>query len=186
MKVDLKQSINVKELLSTVLARKDFIVIAVIILLTLHFSSKVYKAEVAKINSIKDQVRQKEVEIEYLRNIQLQEKKNSKFSSSFEDITLSELVRKVTQFADSYKLRVVGVDQQKTDQENLFDVISFRLSLEGFYHDFGQFVRDIENSPEFVWLENISLTPLNRYNDVKDNALKINMKVYCALLKEKR
>ncbi|MDP8260058.1 MAG: type 4a pilus biogenesis protein PilO [Candidatus Gygaella obscura] len=186
MKLDLKQNINVKEMISMVLARKDFIVIGVIIILTLHFSSKVYKSEILKIDVIKENIRAKEVEIEYLRNIQLQEKKNGKFAGGFEDISLSKLVRKVTQFADSYDLRVIGVDQQKTEQENLFDVMSFRISLEGFYHNLGQFIRDIENSPEFIWFENIKINPLNRYENAKDNSLKISLKVFCAILKEKR
>jgi Tfp pilus assembly protein PilO len=154
-----------------------------IFIVAFNIGVRLYKAQSTRLDSIRAEISLKEKEIEHLKDIQTQQLQIAKLKENFKKIELSVLVSRVTELANHFDLKVLIVDQQKKTESNLFNILSFRLSVEGKYHNIGKFLSEIENFEEFTKIENITLVPKADNSENKGNVI-ANIFIVCSTLKQ--
>jgi Tfp pilus assembly protein PilO len=180
--MQLNQKVDINVLISKLLSQKEYLVTVVIFIIAFNIATKLYKSQNNRLNSIKEEISVKEKEIEYLNGIKAQQGQIEKLKENFKQIELSDLVNRVTETANQFGLKILTVDEQKKTDSNLFIVLSFRISLEGKYHDIGRFLSEIENFEEFTKVDNITLSPRDDNKESRGN-ITANISIVCTVLK---
>ena len=179
MKLD--QSIDIKALVGKLFSQKEYLIIIGIFIVCFNISSRIYKSQTAKDESLQAQISERKQQVEHLNEIQVQIKQASVLKDKFKNVEMSDLINRVTEVANQNKLRVMIVDQQQKTEMNIFINYSFHLALEGTYHNFGKFLSAVENFEEFVKIDNVSV--VHKSVEEGKNILTINITVLCSVLK---
>ena len=178
------QNINIKQIF-----RKTSILLNIAIFVIALISIKViYQKQAMQAKSLQKQIKETEEKIDIIKKFESSEKEiRTHFKRLPAGRNLSDIIATVTDIAYSNNIEITTISPEKIKYTQQYSMLPLTLSLRGTYYDIRNFLRDIENSEEFLTLENVGIrgskSSLRSAGDRGDNYYSVTIRLFATSIK---
>lgn len=135
---------------------KENLLNVVILVLAVIIAFKIYQSKVIEINNLKNQKEMETNKNSVLAEISIVEKEIAFLTEKINNKSLASLLDKVSDFAKNSSVKISKITPQKESVMGAYTKYSYELSLSaGSYHNIGNFVSMLENSPDIYRFDNL-------------------------------
>lgn len=168
----------------TILNYRAKVIHAIIIICAVFVSYKIYTVQAKAIASLRQSK-----EIETKKNnlfsgiIEL-EKKMSNFKTFVNNKDISTIIKRIGAVANDSKVIINSIKPLEKQEFDVYSQHQFSLSISAkTYNDAGEFIKNLENSPDVYRIENAAIAPLDKDGNSASENIAMDLKVSTFLLK---
>jgi len=138
---------------------KGYLLNIIIIILAVIIASNNYKAKVKNMDLLKDKLSTELKRNEVIQDISNLEKRFALLKNSINSKAISLIIDSLSNMAKSSDVKIVLIKPYNEKRQNIYTVFPFELVVYAkSYHEIGNFISMIENSPDIYIVGNIVMT----------------------------
>lgn len=139
--------------------RKDILIVAGIILLSLIVANKsIYQVQKRQINSLKGEIKEEETKNRLIKEVVALDKKMESYQKRLplrRDI--SWLMGRITPLARGTQTKIISFQPREIGKQDGYLHMSLAVKISGDYHELGEFLGKIESTEEFIKIDSFTL-----------------------------
>lgn len=145
--------------LSELNKRKDILIVAGIILLSLIVANKsIYQVQKRQINYLKREIKEEETKSRLIKEMIALNKRMESYQKRLPlQKNISWLMGGVTRLAKDAQIKIISFQPKKVDKQEGYLRIPLAVRVSGDYHELGGFLEKIESAKEFIKLDSLNL-----------------------------
>jgi len=155
--VDEKSSAN------AVLKKRDNVVTAVIICISLILSQRVYRQQMVKYEKLKDGIKSEQEKSQSLeRIVALNEKIKALKNRSWNTVDINIIIETVNSISLETQTKIRNIIPYEKKDEKSYVTIPLTISCEATYKDLHRFIKRLELNQMFFRVKSLSASPVGR------------------------
>lgn len=157
----LKFNLNINKLLK----RTDIAVAVIIVTLGVVISVSLYNMRMRKITTLKNNIKEEKEKNDLLVVLNKLEGSLNAYRMRLKKKDASVLINKITDLSRQSNIRINSLTPVQTQERDIFVKVPISVSLEGTYHQLGNFISALENSADFLRVESLSISVSGRTSE---------------------
>ena len=142
--------------------RRDLMVFVILLCLGVVIGANFYSAQMRELSKIKTSISEEKKKNELIPKINKALNTLDAYKKRLQKKDASFFMNKVAGFGQESNIRINSLTPGSAQERDTFVKQPLALSAEATYHQLGKFISKIENSPEFLRVERMSVSTAGR------------------------